>query len=174
MLYHRQATQIHSKSNLIKYKNNLPPFSDLVRSADEKKNKAIKRLITAYTTEKADNKRLRAELAAATSTPAQPAPPPPQPAPPPPQHAQTAPTECAVCLGQCQQRQPYVGTCGHLFCKGCIKNTVRHQKRDDDAAEIAQELAELIGEAANSPSSLYAVSSCPVCRKPGAFFRAFV
>ena len=221
-------------------------ITDLVKTADERKNKAIRRLMAAYVVEKERNRTILAEMdqfkiktrarmteliakrqrdaeveheaakrriidleeqlasekqkaaaaaavaAAATAS----------------LSAGSASTsksgsgsgnniECTICMSAIVE--PYIGTCGHMFCKKCTKSSISHYKSNyrsmvaqhgadsdiiynmDEAMESAEESASVLDEinnegpliVSNSKSPL-PMPSCPVCRKPGAFYRAYI
>ena len=109
--------------------------------------------------------------------------------------------ECGICL--CSYSQPYVGTCGHVFCKQCLvvhtstmpsqstaaahKLAVRHHKMSIRVRDMIVRTQKYVKAKSSRvdmtklstsqfvlPSKVLAVAQCPVCRTAGAFSRVYL
>ena len=94
--------------------------------------------------------------------------------------------ECSICMSD--MSYPHVGTCGHVFCRGCITRaseatleTIRNDHEEDadymfEEISNANYMKEVIDDTSSytEATASIAVPCCPTCRAPGAFFRLFL
>ena len=100
--------------------------------------------------------------------------------------------ECSICMSDMsetsQTSNMHVGTCGHVFCRGCITRaseatleTIRNDHEEDadymfEEISNANYMKEVIDDTSSytEATASIAVPCCPTCRAPGAFFRLFL